>query len=141
MNEIGSKAPPSLQAQTIPARPVYDAATDVNNPVPGWPSLAKRIISRNEFEAFPSFSDLAIKSLLYYQAELVHLRKKLHKAEWADFRRDPPDDAASIPAARFAEDINLLFEARDQAIQENTQLPEQWILIEQIRTTLDKYSQ
>jgi hypothetical protein len=58
-----------------------DRAENANYPVPGWPSLARFISQTPDLEAFPSFSDLAIKSLLYYQAELASLRKELNKAE------------------------------------------------------------
>jgi predicted Rdx family selenoprotein len=34
------------------------------------------------FESFQAFRDLRIKSLLYYQAELVKLRQELHILEW-----------------------------------------------------------
>jgi hypothetical protein len=111
----------------------FDPADNVNRPVPGWPALANLISNAHHLEAFPSFADLAIKSLLYYQAELISLRKDLHKAEWADYRNIDNED--------HAENLGFLISARDNAIKNNTQLPEQWVLMEKIRTTLEKYSQ
>jgi hypothetical protein len=112
-----------------------DPAEDVNYTVPGWPPLARLISQAPDLEAFPSFSDLAIKSLLYYQAELVSLRRNLHKAEWNNFLQ-PVDEGSRD----FAGNLDLLFLARDQAIKGNTELPQQWALMEKIRTTLEKYS-
>lgn len=102
---------------------------DVNTPVPGWPALT-RVIARNpELEAFPSFSDLAIKSLLYYQAELVYLRKQLHQVEYRDYFH------GNEPESNFAEDLEQLFMVRESGTE-----PEQWIIMEKIRRVLEKYS-
>jgi hypothetical protein len=135
---------------TDPSHP-DNPANNVNLPVAGWPSLARFVGQNSELEAFPTFSDLAIKSLLYYQAELVYLRKALHKVEWRDFRR-PNTETSS----HFADGVKWLFAARDKAIEaehqaklgqaerdpaELPEVPEQWILIEKIRTTLKKYSE
>ena len=113
-----------------------DPASNVNRPVPGWPTLAKLIAQNPDLEAFPSFTDLAAKSLLYYQAELISLRKHLHKLEWADYRTS--DD--EVPSS-FADNLSFLIRARDEAIENQTALPLQWIVMEKIRTTLDEYSQ
>lgn len=143
MNDIESKPPNTSEILPQPPQltpPVhyssYNFSDDVNRPVPGWPSLARVIADHPEFEAFPSFSDLAIKSLLYYHVELISLRKDLHKAEWADYR-----DLEGGDLTRYAENLSLLIAAREKAIQDNTQLPQQWILMQKIRTTLDQYSQ
>jgi hypothetical protein len=80
-----------------------------------------RVIARNpELEALPSFSDLAIKSLLYYQEELISLRKQLHEAEYQDYFQG--DGASSY----FAEDLEWLFDARE----DSTGPPEQGIIME-----------
>jgi hypothetical protein len=116
-------------------------ADDVNRPVHGWPTLAKVIAQKPDLEAFASFTDLNIKSLLYYQAELLTLRKKLHQLEWEDNRRTRDD------SSKYADNLDYLIRDRDANVQsiENkapmqVPLPEQWKLIERIRTTLDKYS-
>jgi hypothetical protein len=92
-----------------------------------------------DFEAFASFKDLSIKSLLYYQAELIYLREALHKLEWGDNRQPK-----NVVNSRFADDLTKLIRARDKSIANKeldkpVQLPEQWVLIEKIRSTLDKY--
>jgi hypothetical protein len=112
-----------------------DPAGDVNNPVDGWPLLAKVMATNSSLEAFPTFTDLGIKSLLYYQAELIYLRKKLHRAEWTDYRHSGKDDKSY-----FAEDLELFIIARDEALKKGEEPPEQWEIIEKIRTTLGKYS-
>ncbi|PMD50099.1 uncharacterized protein K444DRAFT_637527 [Hyaloscypha bicolor E] len=55
-------------------------------PCHGWPALVKLMAESPGFESFQVFRDLNIKSLLYYQAELVSLREKLHEVEWKDHR-------------------------------------------------------
>jgi hypothetical protein len=115
-------------------------ANNVNYTVDGWPTLTKVIEQESSLEAFATFTDLNIKSLLYYQAELIYLRKELHRVEWKDFRASE-DDCRS----RYANNLEFLIAEREGSIasagSENPlPLPEQWILIERIRTTLDKYS-
>jgi hypothetical protein len=111
-----------------------DPANNVNYPVAGWPTLAQIIAQKPDLEAFPSFKDLSIKSLLYYQAELISLRKELHKVEWADFRISNEDSSS------FAENLSHLISARNKAIRNKEDPPQQWIIIEKIRNTLEKYS-
>ena len=124
------------QASTIlPSPPTTDLAKNVNAPVPGWPTLAKTIAKIPDLEAFASFTDLNIKSLLYYQAELISLRKALHEAEYVDYRKSEDEDASL-----FAGNLTFLIKARDESIQKEKPPPKQWIIIEKIRTTLEKYS-
>lgn len=128
------------QASTEVASPSrttpIDPTKDVNIPVLGWPTLANVIAQKSDLEAFPTFRDLNIKSLLYYQAELVHLRKKLHKAEWADFLTSDDESLAST----YGDNLRSLFVDRDSST-DSIPLPEQWVLIEKIRTVLEKYSE
>lgn len=49
-----------------------------DGPIQGLPQLALLMARNHEFAAFSRFRDLNIKSLLYYQAELEILGKKLH---------------------------------------------------------------
>ncbi len=111
------------------------ASEDVKRPVPGWPLLAKIIAGKPDLEAFPSFTDLNIKSLLYYQAELVWLRRKLHEAEYEDYRKTDSGE----PASRFHYDLDFLFTVRDNE-DDPQDWPEQWKLMERIRVVLEKYS-
>lgn len=103
---------------------------DVNTPIPGWPALAGGVANQPALEAFPSFKDLNVKSLLYYQAELVLLRKQLHKEEYEDYFQGKGSQAY------IAKDLNYLV----KGVRLRDEKPKQWELIEQIRTVLDKYS-
>jgi hypothetical protein len=114
-------------------------ANNVDCPVDGWPTLAKIIAQKPDLEAFASFTDLRIKSLLYYQAELIYLRKKLHGIEWRDFRT-PGEENSS----KYSDNLEFLIEDREESIEnkgsnEEVPLPEQWVLIERIRKTLENY--
>lgn len=110
--------------------PPTDVANNVNIPVPGWPLLVQNVAANPGMESFPTFSDLSIKSLMYYQAELIYLRKRLHQAEFKDY----------CQSTHYSSNLHKFILAREKAIvNKNDDLPEQWILLERIRTTLDKY--
>lgn len=101
--------------------------------MPGWPTAAKLIAETPDFQAFPSFTDLNIKSLLYYQAELVSLRELLQEAELEDNlhgEKNGVDDAS-----KFAENLDFLFDSRKQ-----DRKSKQWIYIKEIRDVLKNYS-
>jgi hypothetical protein len=117
-------------------------ANNVNFPVDGWPTLARIIATKPDLEAFASFTDLGIKSLLYYQAELIYLRKKLHEEEWKDFRTDDIEKSS-----KYADNLEALILGREASIESKEKdnenslpLPRQWVLIERIRATLKEYS-
>jgi hypothetical protein len=40
------------------------------------------MVENADLQAFPAFTDLKIKSLLYYQAQLADSRARLHQLEW-----------------------------------------------------------
>lgn len=135
--EKGPVSPNALSETTtfVPSTPTSpssasDLSDDVNKVVPGWPALAKLISERPALESFPSFADLNIKSLLYYQAELISLRKDLHKAEWADHRTSDEEDSS-----KFADALDFLLICGN-----SEEKPEQWELIERIRIVLEKYN-
>jgi hypothetical protein len=73
-----------------------DPINDLNHPCHGWPDLAKLMSENPGLEAFQSFKDLHIKSLLYYQAQLDGMRKDLHLHEWADHRLSTFPNAAKL---------------------------------------------
>jgi hypothetical protein len=112
------------------------AMEDVTGPIPGWPALARTIASKPAFVVFPSFTDLNVKSLLYYQAKLIKLRKELHEAEYQDFFNG---DSSQI---HFAEDLDWLFDSvqSDSEQKDLEYCPEQLKILEKIRIILDKYS-
>lgn len=136
---MNTGAPRTTISQTTATDPV----PSVNCPVDGWPTLAKIIAEKPDLEAFASFTDLNIKSLLIYQAELIHLRKALHNAEYADFRSSEYEDSSS-----YAENLEALIGARDDSVEsmgnskptDRIPMPLQWVIIEKMRITLEKYS-
>lgn len=156
-------SPPSTPAPRMPNQPIGDLSDDdVTKPVPGWPEFARKVADQPAFAAFPSFRDLNVKSLLYYQAQLIRLREELHELEFQDYFYG--DD----PQCRFVEDLDNMLslepadpEQKDQkqkdpeendSGQERSQHTtseskdseirgaEQLKILEKIRTILDKYS-
>lgn len=98
----------SDQCETCKASPKdypENAKTDLQKPCHGWPQLVKAMVNYPCFECFQPFRDLNIKSLLYYQAELVQLREELHALEWEDHRKgeDSSDLCANVKNLRKAE--------------------------------------
>jgi hypothetical protein len=116
----------------------FDPAENLETTVPGWPTLARLLATVPDFEGFQAFSDLNIKSLLCYQAELVKLRKQLHEVEWDDFRsvRGEVDDVDS-DRAMYAENLGNLLSSRDK---QDPIVRRQWILLTEIRGVLREYS-
>lgn len=107
---------------------------DLSKPLPGWPQLAKLISETPDFEAFPAFTDLNLKSLLYYQAELTLLRKKLHKAEYADSHTLDHD---GLQPSAYAKRVDKMLLSRSA---DNPKWQKQWTLIKEIRGVLKEYS-
>lgn len=104
------------------------AEDDLDNPVHGWPQVAVLMAKTPDFASFSRFRDLNIKSLLYYQAELSRLRKKLHEAELEDARRG--DTEASKYALRA-----------DKLMRSEAPNNEQWEIVKKIRIALKEYSE
>jgi hypothetical protein len=73
-------------SQTFVDDDPQDPARKLDRPCHGWPALAQVIAQNPGFESFQVFKDLNIKSLLYYQAQLVRFREQLHSIEWDDHR-------------------------------------------------------
>lgn len=120
--------------QALPG-PTLPPKEDLNQVLPGWPSLAKLVNEKPDFEAFQSFKDLNIKMLLYYQGELHYLRMMLHEQEWED----------STTRSRIAncEDDALNLRIEQILRSKGHDEPEarrQYDLIIQIRELLEKYS-
>jgi hypothetical protein len=106
-----------------------DVADDLNTPIPGWPRVAKLMAETPDFAAFSRFQDLNIKSLLYYQAELTLLRKKLHVEEWNDFRDGDEENAKKF------------FKRADRLVSSKTPNNKQWNLVLDMRRLLKEYSE
>jgi hypothetical protein len=105
-----------------------DPAKRLDEPCHGYPELAQLIVQHPGFESFEVFRDLQIKSLLYYQAQLAELRKKLHRLEWVDHRSGIGN------AESWCADITTLIAP---AVSNDT---EQIDLIKEIRGVLKEYS-
>jgi hypothetical protein len=141
-----SPADQSIEPATIQSVPVVssnpfnaaeDHATEDLPPLPGWPAIAKLISITPGFEAFQAFRDLEVKSLLYYQAELTILRKKLQAAEYEDYRRSESEGVQYASTRNFAKNLDSLILSQDI---EDPKLRKQWTLITQIREVLKEYS-
>jgi hypothetical protein len=122
---------PFAPQRTLAAAPahsgVLDLAEDLTRPLHGWPQVAKLVSEVPQFEAYQTFRDLHVKSLLYYQAELVSLRKELHAVEYEDARSS---------RSEFAENLDFLFASGSN---EDPNLRRQWTLITKIRKVLKEY--
>jgi hypothetical protein len=110
---------------------MLDVEDDLERPLHGYPKLARLIAQYPDFEAFQSFKDLNIKSLLYYQAELAELRKDLHRCEWKDYQEEPFARAAKCCVRA---DV-LIMDSDDE-----TRAKEQMKLMKRIRRLLKEYS-
>lgn len=102
-----------------------DVTKDLTNPVEGWPRVALLMAKTPDFAAFSRFSDLNIKSLLYYQAQLINLKKKLHELEYEDKRSQDKFKE------QFASRADFLVTSEDS---------EQFQLIKKMRLLLKEYS-
>jgi hypothetical protein len=103
----------------------YVTQDDLDEPVKGWPQLAFFIARNPKLAAFSRFGDLNVKSLLYYQAQLIRLRKKLHLQE----KRD--EEGGNEATKDFANRADSLVVSEGSA---------QWKLITEIRLLLKEYS-
>ena len=116
------------------------------NPINGWPTLAKLITDNPGFEAFPSFKDLNIKMLLYYQAELDDLRTKLDAQELKDYRRQNPNGRPDKSLLHFNRNVeHLLISGSkvsddDDDDDDDKEERKQYDLVIQIRNVMEKYS-
>lgn len=104
---------------------------DLNKPLHGWPALAKEMERYPDFEAFPTFRDLNIKSLLYYQAELDDFRHRLQLREWKDHRENAFEDADTLN-----QNIKALLKGKGTGDRRETQLN----LITDMRKVLKEYN-
>jgi hypothetical protein len=109
---------------------VLDPAEYPTRPLHGWPQVAKLVSEFPQLEAYQTFRDLYVKSLLYYQAELISLREELHAVEYADSRSVKPE------FAEIAGNLDFLFAS---ARNEDPELRKQWTLITKIREVLKEY--
>jgi hypothetical protein len=133
-----------MSTPTSTTEPVAGPAMDLstlkpgpcdNFTVPGWPNVAKLMADHQIIQSFGAFSDLNIKSLLYYQAELDHLRSELHKVEWEDHRRNEVEGINPHNFAKNLDHLLLSWDHRDPSVRK------QWGLILKLRRLLKEYSE
>lgn len=107
-------------------------AEELEKALHGWPAVAELISKHPEFEAFPAFRELNVKSLLYYKAELVELQEELHKCEWKDHTQRNFHSAGRMNA--YLSSLRLCKGSGEDGAQNQLRL------IEDIRVVLEKYS-
>ncbi|KAK4163998.1 putative isoleucyl-tRNA synthetase, partial [Cladorrhinum sp. PSN259] len=97
--------------------------------VEGWPLLAKLMTEKPDFEAFPRYSELNIKNLLYYQVELASIKSNLERIEHDDF----------ATSAEEAVDNEHEFHKWAETLI-NTQT-DQWDEVKKLRRCLKEYNE
>jgi hypothetical protein len=103
-------------------------------PCHGWPDLANIMSQNPGFESFQAFRDLHIKSLLYYQAQLVELRQDIHKLEWKDHSE------ADFPLhERLSKSVDFLLKTESNA-GSNSERSKQIVKVKEMRNVLKEYS-
>lgn len=132
---IGTPTSP-LPFTTGPWDEIQDPSKDLNNPLPGWPLVSKLIAQYPDLEAFKAFRDLNIKSLLYYQAELENLRKKLHQAEYNEHRQGEQEGITKASMMAMNLDYYLIHARMDDSKCKSKQVK----IMKQIRVVLKEYS-
>ncbi|KAF7930138.1 hypothetical protein BELL_1130g00020 [Botrytis elliptica] len=113
-----------------------DASKDLNKPLPGWPLVSNLIAQYPDLEAFKAFRDLNIKSLLYYQAELENLRKKLHQAEYNEHRQGELEGITKASMMAMNLDYYLIHARMEESKCKSKQVK----IMKQIRVVLKEYN-
>jgi hypothetical protein len=103
-------------------------------PCHGWPCLAELMFKHPGFESFQAFRDLRIKSLLYYQAELVKLRQELHILEWENH-----SNGDFVFSDQLSERVDFLLKTETMSSPEDKG-KKQILKIKEIRKVLKEYS-
>jgi hypothetical protein len=103
-------------------------------PCHGWPQLASFMVKNPSLESFQSFRDLHIKSLLYYQAELVKIREDLHKLEWEDH-----SDGTLKYSEMMSRRVDFLFRS-EKEFAPGEEGGKQMLKIREMRKMLKEYS-
>ncbi|KAF5873537.1 uncharacterized protein Bfra_004999 [Botrytis fragariae] len=115
---------------------IKDPSKDLNRPLPGWPLVSKLIAQYPDLEAFKAFRDLNIKSLLYYQAELENLSRKLHQAEYNEHRQGEQEGITRASMMAMNLDYYLIHARMD----DNKCKSKQVKIMKQIRVVLKEYN-
>jgi hypothetical protein len=132
--------------QCLPCRRIFNSLSeddqehkwppmgDLEKPCHGWPGLADIMVKNGGFQSFQAFRDLHIKSLLYYQVELVKIREELHRIEWRNHTER--HFARSDKLCKRAE---WLLDPKTKASPRDEEY-EQILKITEMRTVLKEYS-
>lgn len=109
--------------------PIYSAPPpeEYEKSVPGWPQVAKLLAQVPEFQSFQAFTDLNMKSLLYYQGELEDLRQELPETERKDNATPPLVFGVDVDVTARIDHLKLLRHSEDGNGRH------QWVLILEIR--------
>lgn len=100
----------------------------------GYPKLAKCMGSSPEFAIFRRFATLNARNLLFLQAEITLLEKKLEDLTAAD------EKATHLDRAIYSRDWETLKDSCDEGAENRGHDPKQWKLFLDIRTKLKEYS-
>lgn len=100
-------------------------------PVDGYPKLADHMGSSPEISIFKRFVALNRQNLLYLQAELTSLERRLRNVEAHSANCDPTD-----PRSHYSRDWEWM-----KITDEKSTLNPQWQLFGQIRGVLKEYSE
>jgi len=126
-------SPLSQGSSSYSQAPTLSNISKVNEGVvEGWPKLARFIAETPEFEAFPRFRELNVKTLLYYQVELALLEQRLKRTEKSDEKKK-----------KSGQDENNYAKFANNMIPLNPDDPpktKQWTLVLRIREVLKQYS-
>ncbi|KAI9773865.1 MAG: hypothetical protein M1840_006091 [Geoglossum simile] len=138
-----ARCPSSSASLSSGSEEEYHVTKDLNNPVEGWPRVALLMAKTPDFAAFSRFRDLNVKSLLYYQAQLTNLRRKLHEMEYEDARGDDEEKREFAGRADFlmssegSDQLELIKEIR-VLLKEYSEYAELHLVVESLMDVLDK---
>lgn len=120
-----------LMGNRPPLTPQQSTETS-DDDVPGWPTIAKLMAVRPEFESYSRFRELNVKNLLYYQVELAELREELKELELIDWQKRELSDAG-----KFAKRADYLIAS---PTLESSKDRKQWKVVVKIRKLLKQYN-
>ena len=115
-------------------RDKWPPGEDLEKPCHGWPSVVNIMVKNPGFASFQAFRDLHIKSLLYYQAELVSMREEIHGIEWEDH-----DRGGFADSEKLSEDAEFLLQTESNFTSQDKG-SKQIRKIKDMRKVLKEYS-
>lgn len=119
----------SQAATATTAQEVEENAWEDESPPAGYPRLAEKMSRIPEIAIFRRFGSLNAQNLLYLQAELVSMEKRLQKFQGQDSRSGIGN------RKKYARNWYFLSQSRKDGNEK------QWKLVRQIRQVLKEYSE